>query len=145
MRPAPPRYQARALIGAGAAAALALFACLIFYQYAAAYNRSNRDSFQISLETESLRPVDALIPRDATVGFLSDLPFEDTHGAALFFGAQYALAPRLLVDASSPLQPKWVVGVFSQTFDPDRIAATHRLRVFRVVGPGVAVFQREGG
>lgn len=135
------RYSAFALAGAGATLAMALLACLSLYQFAAA---TNRDTYGVAAQHERLRQLDAELPGGIVLGYLSDLPEGSAEDQALFFGARYVLAPRLLVRARQPGRSEWVLGNFAREVDPAAFAAAHRLRVARLYGPGVVLYRGEG-
>jgi hypothetical protein len=139
----PVRYSAFALAGAGAALAMALLACLSLYHYATAAGRANRDTYGVAAQHERLRQLDAELPRDIVLGYLSDLPEGSADDQALFFGARYVLAPRLLVRARQPGGSEWVLGNFAREADPAPYAAAHRLHVAKLYGPGVVLFRGE--
>jgi hypothetical protein len=134
------RYSAIALAGAGAVLALALLACLSLYQYAAA---TGRDTYGVGAQHDRLRQLDAELPRETVLGYLSDLPEGSAQDQALFFGARYVLAPRLLVRARRPGGSEWVLGNFAREVDPAPYAAAHGLRVAKLYGPGVVLFRGE--
>jgi hypothetical protein len=142
-KPAPERYSALALLGAGAVLALALLTCFNFYQFTTAFNRANRDSYRVGFQHDRLRQLDAELPREAILGYVSDLPGGEVQDSAAFLGAQYVLAPRLLVRVDNPVKPEWVLGNFSRVVDPAPYAAANHLRVVKNYGPGVVLFRRE--
>jgi hypothetical protein len=123
--------------------ALTLFACFSFYRLTTASNLVNRDSYRVGFQHERLRQLNAELPREGILGYVSDLPFGGTQDSAAFLGAQYVLAPRLLVRVNNPVKPEWVLGNFSRAVDPAPYAAAHHLRVVKEYGPGVVLFRRE--
>lgn len=146
-RTVPPdtqRYPGVTLIGVGAVLVLALLASLSDYQYATADARANRDRLQVGLQQKRLREPDAELPRDCILGYISDLPYGEAADSAIFFGAQYVLAPRLLIRADHPLKPELILGNFSRFVDPSQYAAASHLRVVKAYGPGVVLLRREG-
>ncbi|MGO9094784.1 MAG: hypothetical protein ACLQGV_06130 [Bryobacteraceae bacterium] len=137
--PSPVRYSAFAL--AGAVLLLSLLAGLSLYQSSAAVAR---DTYAVGAQHDRLRQLDAELPREMVLGYLSDLPLESGQDQALFFGARYVLAPRLLVRAEQPGGSDWVLGNFVREVDPAAFAAAHRLRVAKLYGAGVVLFRGEG-
>lgn len=121
-----------------------MLAALGDYQFATAYSRATRDKFQVGLQHDRLRELDAELPRDAVLGYVTDLRYEDTAESAAFLGAQYVLAPRLLIRAGRSVKPEWVLGNFSRPIDPAQYAAANHLRVVKTYGPGVVLYRREG-
>ena len=59
-------------------------------------NRTSPDRYMIGAQLARYAELPGALPRDAVLGYLSDLPREDSRSTLLFLGAQYALAPRLL-------------------------------------------------
>ena len=143
VKPAPARYSVSALIGVGAGLVFGLLGSLIFYQIATADSRVNSDSFQVGFQHVRLRQLVAELPPESIVGYVSDLPVGGAEDLALFLGARYVLAPRLLVRADSSAKPEWVLGNFYRNVDPAPYAAGRHLRVAKIYGPGVVLFQRE--
>jgi len=120
-----------------------LLACLDNYRLLSSYNRFQPDAYRIGGQQERWREVGQLLPQGCVVGYLSDVPFEDVRGSAAFFGAQYALAPRLLVDLKPGREVRWVVGDFAKPADLQKIQAEYRLRLVRDFGGSLALFERE--
>lgn len=143
VQPKSNRYSTSALTGVDLVLLLALLGCLDFYQTASAYAPNNRDLYQVGLQRSRLLPHAAELPPGAAIGYLSDLPLDDVRGLAAFNGAQYALAPRVLVRTENSFKPRWVLGVFSRVLDPAPFAASNGLEVVRTLGPGVVLFRRE--
>ena len=81
----------------------------------------------------------AAVPPGEVVGYISDLPWEDRRSTVLFLGAQYALAPRILVDDD---HQKWVLGNFSAPADFGALGAAQHLVMVRDFGNGVILYRR---
>ncbi|HVN87832.1 MAG TPA: hypothetical protein VMW17_23585 [Candidatus Binatia bacterium] len=68
----------------------------------------------------------SLLPPDARLGFLSDLPIsDDDTGKTVFYETQYVVAPHILLNS---VAPRFVIGNLSE---PERLAAF--CRDFRLV------------
>jgi hypothetical protein len=134
-----------ALLAAGATVLLSLSALLDLYQATTAYNAKNPDPFRIGYQEPRFREVGSQLPLDEPVGYVSDLEFTELRGAAAFFGAQYALAPRILVPYDHPRAGRFTVGNFSAEVNlPDvtsRLAREKGLRVVRAWDNGVVLFR----
>jgi hypothetical protein len=143
-RLAAPRYSARAQIGVGVVLVLAVLATWNYYRVASAYARAYPDEFMVGLQQSRLRELDAELPRDGTLGYVTDLTHESNEESTAFLGALYLLAPRMLIRADHPLKPELILGNFFRPVDPAQYAAAHHLRVVKVYNPGVVLFRREG-
>jgi hypothetical protein len=107
----------------------------------------------IDVGPERFRGVIAMLPTEAVVGYISDLPNsspeESSRRALWFFGARYALAPRLIVwpgqlgNRSIHAQKQdWVLGDFSKPMDLVQIERENHLNLVRDFGSGVLVFRK---
>lgn len=82
-----------------------------------------------------------LLPANAVIGYISDLPLSETAGSTAFVAAQYVVAPRSLVLASA--QPtEWAVGNFAHPEDFAAIGAQAGFTLVRDFGNGVVVYRR---
>jgi hypothetical protein len=138
-----PVYPLRILAGVGLVALLALAASLEFYRTTTISNRSSGDPYEVETQVRRLREAAAVLPRDAVVGYVSDVPFDQVRGSAAFFGAQYALAPRVLVELPARESTDWVLGNFSKPADIAAVAQHHQLKLERDLGRGVIIFRRK--
>ncbi len=91
---------------------VALYTSADLYQLSAAANREPQDPYLAGMQDARFGALAAAVPTGATLGYVSDLGPETTAGGAMYFTAQYALAPRLLVrlEKTSAVQ---VVGNFT--------------------------------
>jgi hypothetical protein len=135
--------SARVAAAISAVALLSLAAALEHYSAARA---TAADPYGILVQEERFREAGAILPSGAVVGYISDVPFEEVRGSVAFFGAQYALAPGILVDLSSgAASPEWVLGDFARPADLDALARSRGLSVVRDFGRGVMVFRKAAG
>jgi hypothetical protein len=137
-----PGAYVRALIGIAASAVLALIGAFQSYGLLADFSRQNQDPYRIEAQQERFAGVAAMLPADAVVGYISDLPYANSEGSANFFGVQYALAPRLLVEESERHKQRWVVGNFWKKPNLAEIEETYHLRLVRDFGAGARLFRR---
>jgi hypothetical protein len=124
-------------------ALLALTAALNVYQRARAVAAAP-DPYKIDQQAERFRGVAARVPPGAVMGFLTDQTPESIGGHAMYFGAQYALAPRLLVWNEKDTTRRWVLGNFATPVDLSQVAKAHGLKLAADFGSGVALFEKEG-
>lgn len=134
----------RALAGVGLVAVLSLAASLEYYRTTTLTNRLTGDPYAVETQVQRLREAATILPRDVVVGYVSDVPFEQVRGSAAFFGAQYALAPRILVELSAREATDWVLGNFSNPAGISAIERRHQLKLTRDLGSGVMIFRRVG-
>ncbi len=128
-------------IGVAAAALLSLWGTVQYFGFETGYQKQNRDSYQIAAQAARLEGVRASLPSTAELGYLTDLEPGGTAASAMFNGAQYVLAPRLLhQDANQPQ----VLGNFSRPGDFAAIGRQHGLRIERDFQNGVVLFRKEG-
>lgn len=133
---ASPRVPAAAFC----VAFLSLASILEYYRTA---SDSVPDRYGVTAEQERFREAAALLPADAVVGYLSDLPLDEPRGSAAFFAVQYALAPRILVELTAAAdRVNWVVGNYSRPPDLDDAVSRYNLTLVRDCGRGVILFRR---
>jgi hypothetical protein len=147
MTPPPARSMLLACI---AIPALAFWGALDFYASTQELTSPSSDVYRIGEQEARFGAITAALPRTGTIGYVSDQPLEQTVGSAMYFGAQYALAPRLLSTArllstDGSAGQRLVVGNFSRPADWNQFAAERKLKFVRDFGSGVVLFEREGG
>jgi hypothetical protein len=97
-------------------------------------------TYIIGIGPKRFREVIAMVPPEAVLGYISDLP-EEGAGAVRFAGARYALAPRLLIPHQDLQKQDWILGDFSKSVDLHQIETQNQLQLVRDFGSGVAVFR----
>jgi hypothetical protein len=90
---------------------------------------------------ERFREVIAMVPPEAVVGYVSDLPDSTQRGQVAFYGARYALAPRLVILHETPQKQDWILGNFSKPVDLAQIEKENRLNLVQDLGSGVVIFR----
>lgn len=132
-------YNSRVKAALIAAALLAVWGAIENFQLE---NASNiRDPYMVEAQVDRLAGVVQMVKPDAIVGYVSDMHDGSTVAQAMFNATRYALAPRLLVDATDR---DVVVGSFAKPADYAALAAEHGLRVERDFGNGVVLFRKAG-
>lgn len=125
------------------ATALAAFcSAAFFWGEMSAALRDNPDSYKIEEQQARLAGVAELLPLDATVGYISDVPFGNADGQVYFFVTQYVLAPRLVVEETPSQRQRWVVGNFLKRPDTGQIEREHGLKLVKSFGRGIYLFER---
>ncbi len=146
MKPLPSVVVAGAV---GAVALLVLFSSLAQYRLTASLNDGDPDSYHLQQQKPRFAAAVAGIPIDAVVGYVSDLDPESIAGGAAFYGAQYGIAPRLLVPYTDEHAKGFVIGSFSTTAkmtgETARLTGSGELELVRDTGSGVVLFRKPGG
>ena len=128
-------------IGVAAAALLSLWGVVEYFGFETAYQKQNRDPYQIAAQSVRLEGARASLPDGATIGYLTDLEPGSVAASAMFNAAQYVLAPRILKKDREEPQ---VLGNFSRPADLAAIGRQHGLRIERDFQNGVVLFRKEG-
>jgi hypothetical protein len=122
------------------AAALSLWAAVQYVDTESDRQRKLPDRFRVAHQYARFVDFRVIVPEDAILGYLNDLPADDAVGSSMFFAAQYVLAPRLLQKTGSY---DMVLGNFTRPADFAALGRKHGLRIVRDFGKGVVLFRRE--
>jgi hypothetical protein len=136
----PSDFPLRSKITVALAAALSLWGVGEYFSYEAEYQKQSHDPYAIAAQENRLAGVRTVIPENATLGYLTDATPNTMTAWAIFSGAQYSLAPRILVENTSQ---DWVLGNFTRPADFAAIGRSHGLRVERDLSNGVILFRKE--
>jgi len=109
------------------------------YNFEIAQQRGNQDPYMISAQAARLGGFADAIRSIAVVGYTSDAAAGSIVDTAMFLGAQYALAPRLLDKAG---KHEWVLGNFTRPGDFASVGRSNGLQLQHDFGNGVVLFQR---
>jgi hypothetical protein len=134
-------YPLRALIGVAAAAVLCLIGAFGTYDSLITESREFQDYYRIEAQQRRFAGVNAALPPETVVGYISDLTLGADDWQVNFFGVQYALAPRLLVEESDGHKTEWVVGNFLKKPVLSEIEKTRNLKLVKEFGMGVYLFR----
>ena len=141
-----PRSPLVVLPAVGAVALLCLFAALEYYRATKLINKRSPDPYRVGYQERHFREAAGMLPVDAVVGYISNVESDSIPGAAAFFGAQWVLAPRIVVPHDNPRATEFVVGNFSadvETADfTSKIVRDTGMRVVRDFGSGVVLFRK---
>lgn len=130
--------------GLGIVALLGIAAAIHLYDRAQAL-RVEPDPYRIGMQADRFAGVQGRVPPGEVMGYITDQSPETVVAQAMYFGAQYALAPRLLTWNHRAHQPAWVLGNFSRPVDVNAIAKERGLAVAADLGSGVVLFHWERG
>src|SRR5271155_1929653 len=98
------------MLACAAVAALALWSMVEFYGATEGLAGPEADVYKTGEQAARYQGIASALPATGIVGYLSDLPSSQTVGAVLYSGAQYTLAPRLIVEQRLQPNVEWVVG-----------------------------------
>lgn len=138
----PSNDSIRVRAVATAVAALCLFAALESYRIAAQLAQQSPDTYGIQSAIARFAPVAAKLPREA-IGYIGDLAPGD-QSTVTFLGAQYALAPRLLLPAEQVAGAKWAIGDFHRQQDFAAAGAKFGYEIAEQASNGIVLYRRKG-
>jgi len=133
--------------GVGVVVALAVAGALNFYRTVDERSHWYRDPWitdMFSNGPERFREFKAIVPPEAVLGYFSDLPDASANDWRIdvwYFGARYALAPRLVVPHDNPQKEYWILGNFSKPVDLSQFERENQLKLVRDFGSGVVLFR----
>ncbi len=126
------------LVAVTTAAVLGLWGAIDLFD--ALKQNPQRDRYRIEETAARYALAAAALPPEAKViGYLSDSAYEEVRGQAMFFSAQYQLAPSFI---STKPDRDWVLGNFAQPGDWAALGAPHGLRLERDLGNGLVLYRR---
>jgi hypothetical protein len=132
-------YPAGVKAAVALSAILSLWGVFEFATFEPVYQQQNRDVYQITAQLARFDAIRAAAPENAVLGYVTDLS-EGIAADAMFGGAQYALAPRIL---QRNAEQDLVLGNFAKPADFAALGGSHGLRVDRDFGNGVVLYRRE--
>jgi hypothetical protein len=135
----------------GIVAVLALASAFHYYLTVDKRNQFYQDprmTYQIGIQSERLSGVMEMVPADAVVGYVTDLPPRldahwPTNDEFIFTAVRYELAPRLVMPLVAGQMQTWVLGNFSKPVDLEQIERQYHLKLVKDFGSGVILFQGE--
>ena len=122
-------------------AALSLWSVLDFHTATEAMSRAGADIYRIADQDLRFQQVSTALPSAGVVGYVTDQT-QDREWA-MFLGAQYVLAPRVLVELNKHPQTTRVVGNFARPLDLTQFANEHGLKLVQDFGDGVVLFRKD--
>jgi hypothetical protein len=131
------------LAACAAVAVLALWSTVNFYGATDAAAGPNADVYKIGEQGARFQDLIPALPPTGIIGYVSDVPTNETLGAVLRDGAQYALAPRLVREQSLKPGAEWVIGNFSKPLDVTQFGRQRELTLVRDFGNGVVLYRNE--
>ena len=125
-----------------AVAVLAVFGSFNSYQNSRTYAAQFPDLYGGAKAQIRFAPLLERVPANAELGYFTDLdPLQPAAGSA-FLAAQYAVAPRLLLNVDAQVRPEWAVGNFSKPQDFAAAGAAKGYGIVEDLGNGVVLFRR---
>jgi hypothetical protein len=133
-------YPMAAKAAVALAALLSLWGSFEYSGLESAYQQQFRDPYQVAAQFSRLERVQSAIPEKAVLGYLTDAVPGSVVGDAMFNGAQYVLAPRVL---QKGVAFDLVLGNFTKPGDFAAVGRAQGLGLERDFGNGVVLFRRE--
>ncbi len=128
------------LPGCAVVAILSLWSVLDFYGATDALSGAGADTYQIADQELRFHQAAAALPPAGVVGYVTDQ--SQNREWAMFLGAQYVLAPRVLVELDKHPKTPWVLGNFARPLDLTQFANEHGLKLVQDFGSGVVLFRK---
>ena len=136
----------KTVIACAIVAALSVYATLEQYYRTDVINERFPDPYLVGAAQARYGGAAAMLPADAIVGYVSNRKLNNAEGGAMFFGAQYVLAPRILVDWDKVDKDQFVLGNFPPARDVhttvEQSGKLYGLRVERDFGDGVVLYRK---
>ena len=112
-------------------------------------NEQQPDRYRTGIQFRRFANAMRRIPEGAIVGYISNVNARELRGMAAFAGTQYAIAPRLLLEHTSPHVKGVVIGNFSAEVQPEQmiqiLTEQPYLKLEENLGDGVVLFRKESG
>jgi hypothetical protein len=127
--------------GAVLVVVLCAAAALESYSVSRQLASSSPDTYGMQAAFSRYAPLFDKLPREQAIGYFTDLE-DPTQKATVFLGAQYALAPRLLVTKQDGQPREWAIGNFHKQQDFAAIGAKYGYEMVEHAGNGVVLYRR---
>jgi hypothetical protein len=131
------RYPFAVIASVAAAVSLCLYGAFASLEFESAYQQQNADPYKVAQQLRRFEQVVANVSKDAELGYVTYAQPGSVVESAMFLGAQYALAPRLLIKGASKPQ---ILGNFSRPGDFAAFGKSQGLRLKQDFGNGVVLF-----
>jgi|SRR5665213_3518007 len=135
--------SAQVLVACSAVALLALWSTVSFRSATEELAGPGADVYKIGEQAARFQELMSALPAEGIVGYVSDVPAGKTLASALYSGAQYTLAPRLVTDQKVKPAPEWVIGNFSQPLDLVQFGKDRGLTLVRDFGNGAVLYRKK--
>jgi hypothetical protein len=126
-----------------AVALLAAWSMVGFYTATEEAAGANADVYKIGDQASRFEDLVSALPASGIIGYISDVPGDQTLSAVLYGGLQYTLAPRLVTSQSVTPAPEWVIGDFSKPLDLVQFGKDHGLMLVKDFGNGAVLFRKQ--
>lgn len=134
----------KAAIAFGVVCAMSLSSLLGFYRVSADFASNVRDPFEVNSMAQGIAGAAAMIPAGESVGFFAQVSMTEGPGMLAFLAARYALAPRLVYDATGGAKSEWVIGNFSEKLDFAEEGRKRGLTLVTNFGNGIVLYRKDG-
>jgi len=127
-------------------ALLSVFAAMEHYRRNALVNNGFPDVYRIGEAADRYAELARRFPDNTILGYVSNQDLGTATGGALYFGAQMALAPRILVRSDHPEAGRFVLGNFPPSEELDttiaQTAVDSGLDLVEDLGNGVVLYEK---
>ena len=141
--PSRASFPVGVVLAAFAAGTIAVFGGLTSYNVTRALNQQTKDPYDIRATAERMAPLLKRVPSNVTLGYISDVRIDTDAGKAVYFAAQYAVAPHLLVDAGASGAYEFALGNFSQGQDYAAVGKAAGLALVENFDHGVILYRKD--
>ncbi len=114
-----------------------------FYSATESSVGAGADVYKVEDQSARFQDLMAALPSSGVIGYVSDAPYSQTVGAALYSSAQYTFAPRVVTSQSVSPAPEWVIGDFSKPLDVVQFGKQRGLRLVKDFGNGAVLYRTE--
>lgn len=135
--------SARLLAACAAVALLSFWSTVGFHSATEELAGPNADVYKIGDQAARFQELAAALPATGIVGYVSDVPADQTLAAVLYGGAQYTLAPRLVTQQNMKPAPEWVIGDFSKPLDVVQFGKDRGLTLVKDFGNGAVLYRNQ--
>ena len=136
-----PSWQAPA--ACAAVALLALWSLIGFYNATEDAVGPNADVYKIGDQPARFQDLENALPATGIIGYVSDVPLNQTLGEVLYLGAEYTLAPRLVTERRPKTSAAWVIGDFSKPLDVVKFGKQRGLIFVKDFGNGAVLYKNQ--
>ena len=124
------------------AASFALWGAVQYWDSETAFQSQSRDVYKVAEQRARLAELQAALPSNAILGYVTDIDDTQPVAGAMLFSAQYTLAPRLL---QKGVNHDLILGNFTRPEDFAAFGRQRGMRLERDFGNGVVLFKKAGG
>lgn len=134
------KLQSRAYAAIALSLSLTLYAVWLYFSIAAAPPPGLGDYYGVAAVVERFRSASAAVPPGTRLGYLTDLPADNSERLTIWTATRYAMAPALLEPDTG--SARLVLGDLRRPGESAQLIARNGLRIERDFGNGVFLLRR---